>query len=69
MLSDISQRKILYDIMCIWYWLYVETKKKMTNTKKYTHWYREQTSGFQWREGRVEGQHSGRGWRTTNYYA
>ena len=30
--------------------------------------YREQTSGYQWGEGRMEGQDRGRGLRGTNYY-
>ena len=31
------------------------------------HRYREQTSSYQWGEGRREGQYSGRGFRDTNY--
>ena len=36
--------------------------------KKQIHRYREQTSGYQWREGSGEGQYKGRGLRDTNYY-
>ena len=35
--------------------------------KKQTHRDREQTSGYQWREGRGEGQHRGGELRGTNY--
>ena len=35
--------------------------------KKQTHRYREQTSGYQWGEGRGERQDRGRGLRGTNY--
>ena len=35
--------------------------------KKQTHRYREQTTGYQWGEGRAEGQDRGRGLRGTNY--
>ena len=35
--------------------------------KKQTHRYREQTSGYQWGEGRKEGQYRGRGLRGTKY--
>ena len=41
---------------------------KLVNiTKKQTHRYREQTSGYQWEEVSGEGQHRGRGLRGTNY--
>ena len=43
-------------------WKYVEPKKynKLLNiTKKQTHRYREQTSGYQWEEGKGEGQYMG----------
>ena len=35
--------------------------------KKQTHRHREQASGYQWGEGRREGQYSGKGLRGTNY--
>ena len=35
--------------------------------QKQTHRHREQTSGYQWGEGRCEGQDRGRGLRGTNY--
>ena len=66
MLSEISQRKTYTE----WYHLYVESKKynKVVNIakQKQTHSYREQTSGYQWGEGRTEGQDRGRGLRRTN---
>ena len=43
-------------------WKYVEPKKynKLLNiTTKQTHRYREQTSGYQWEEGKGEGQYMG----------
>ena len=54
MLSEVSQRKI----STILYHSHMESKKynKLVNiTKKKTHRYREQTSGYQWGEGRREG--------------
>ena len=36
--------------------------------QKQTRRYREQTSGYQWREGRKKGQDRGRGLKDTNYY-
>ena len=49
----------------------MESKKynKLVNIakKKQTHKYREQTSGYQWGEGRGEGQYRDRGIRGTNY--
>ena len=61
MLSEISQRKT----NTVWYHLYVESKKynKLVNIikTKQTHRYREETRGYQWGEGRGEGQDSGRG--------
>ena len=49
----------------------MESKKynKLVNItkKKQTHRYREQTGGYQWGEGRGEGQYRGRGLRGTNY--
>ena len=36
--------------------------------KKQTHRYREQTSGYQWGEGRREEQYKGKGLTGTNYY-
>ena len=36
--------------------------------QKQTHRYREQTSGYQWGEGRENRQDRGRGLRCTNYY-
>ena len=59
MLSEISKRKT----NTVWYHLYVESKKynKLVNKtkKKQTHTYREQISGYQWGEGRGEGQYRG----------
>ena len=41
----------------------------MSITKqKQTHSYREQTSGYQWGQGKGEGQYRGRLLRGTNYY-
>ena len=41
----------------------------MYRTKqKQIHRYRKQTSGYQWGEGRKEGQVKGMGLRDTNYY-
>ena len=68
MLSEISQteRQILYGIT-----YYVESKmyNKLVNItkKKQTHKYREQTSGYQWGE-RGEGQYTGEGVGSTNYW-
>ena len=36
--------------------------------QKQSHRYREQTSGYQWGEQSGEGQDTGRGLRSTNYY-
>ena len=36
--------------------------------QKQIHRYREQTSGYQWAEGRGEGQDRGRGLRVISYY-
>ena len=36
--------------------------------KKQMHKYREQISGYQWREEREEGKYRGKGLRGTNYY-
>ena len=36
--------------------------------KKQTHGYREQNNGYQWGEGREEGQYRGSGLRGTNCY-
>ena len=36
--------------------------------QKHTHRYREKTSGYQWGEGREEGQDKDKGLRDTNYY-
>ena len=36
-------------------------------TKKQTHRYREQTSGYHWGDGRGQGQHRDRGLRGINY--
>ena len=49
MLSEVSQTKT----NTVWYHLYMESKKynKLVNiTEKQIHRYREQTSGYQWRE-------------------
>ena len=43
-------------------------KLVMTTKKKQTHRYREQTSGYQWGEGRTEGIYGGKRLRDTNYY-
>ena len=41
----------------------------MNNTKqKRTHRYREQTSGYQWGEGKRQGQDRSKGLRGTNYH-
>ena len=60
-MKEIRQRKI--NTVC--YHLYVESKmyNKLVNItkKKQTHRYREQTSGYQWREGRAKGQYRGQG--------
>ena len=57
MLSDLSQKNKSYRNI-VWCHLYVESKKSSTlvnvTEKKWT--FREQTSGYQWREGRGEGQ-------------
>ena len=57
---------MLYDIT------YVECKdyNKLVNItkKKQTHGCTEQISGYQWGEGRGEGQYWGRGLRGRNYY-
>ena len=63
MLSEISQRKI----NTVQSQLYVKSKKynKLVNIteKKQTDRYKEQTSGYQWGEGRGDGQDRGRGLR------
>ena len=50
----------------------MESKKynKLVNItkKKQTHRYREQTSGYQWGEGREEGKHMAGELRGANYY-
>ena len=50
----------------------MESKKynKLVNItkEKHTHRHREQTNGYQWEEGRGEGQYRGRELRGTNYY-
>ena len=48
----------------------IEKYNKIVNItkQKQTHRFREQASGYQWREGRREGQDRGRGLRGTNYY-
>ena len=67
MLNEISQRKT----NAVWYHLYVEPAKYnilvSITEKKQTHRHREQTSGYQWGEGREEVQHRGRRVRGTNY--
>ena len=70
MLSEISQMEkdkyYMISLIC------VESKKenKLVNITKeiQTHRFREQTSGFQWGEGKGEGQDGGRGLRGINYY-
>ena len=68
MLSEISQRKT----NTVWYHLCVESKKynKLVNIrkKKQTHKYRDQASGYQWGEGKGEGQYRNRGSRGINHY-
>ena len=72
MLSEISKTKSF----CLTYMEYKSHTTYMWNLKKYnklvnttkkkqTHRYREQTSGYQWGEGKGEGHH--RGLRSTNY--
>ena len=39
-----------------------------TTKQKQTHRYKAQTTGYQWGEGRGEGQERGRELRGTNYY-
>ena len=55
-LNEISQ---MGKTNIVWYHLYVESKNysKQVNItkKKQTHSYREQTSGYQWGEGKEEG--------------
>ena len=50
----------------------MESKKynKLVNVtkQKQTHRYREQTSGYQWEDGREEGQDRGGGVRSTNSF-
>ena len=57
---------------CMILYLYVESKKdnKLANIteKKQSHRCREQTSGYQWGQGRGEWQYKDRGLRGTNYY-
>ena len=59
------ERQILYEVTYMW-----NLKKyiKLVNTakRKQTHSYREQTSGYQWGEGRREEQYRDRGLRGTN---
>ena len=68
MLSEISQTE---KANTVWHHLYVESKKKYNKlvnlTKKQIHRFSEQTSGYQWEEGRGEGQYRGRELRDTNY--
>ena len=50
LLNEISQQKI----NTVWYHLYVESEKynRLVNkTKRQTHRYKEQTSGYHWEEG------------------
>ena len=53
---------MLSDITSMW-----NLKTTLNITKKLTHRFREQTSGYQLGEGREEGQHRGRGIIGTNY--
>ena len=46
----------------------LKLKQIYTPKQKQTHRYRKQTSGYQWGEGRREGQDRGMGLRDTNYY-
>ena len=65
MLSEKDREKeILYDVTFMW--KQKQLKKGMHTTKtKQTHRYREQTSFYQWGEGRKEGQDRGRELRGT----
>ena len=40
---------------------------RLTDIKKQTHRYKEQANGYQWEEGRWEGQYRDRGLSGTNY--
>ena len=60
MLNEISQT----ETNIVWYHFYVEFWKysKLVNiatTTKQVHKYTEQSSGYQWREGKREGQYEG----------
>ena len=46
----------------------IQNKWMNITKQKKTHRYWEQTSGYQWGEGRGKGQDKGRGLRGTNYY-
>ena len=61
------ERQILYDITYMWN---LKKYNKLVNItkKKQTHRYREQTSGYQWEEGRGEGQYRSRELSDANYY-
>ena len=52
-LGEVSQRKILYDITCMWN---LKNYNKLVNIikKKQTHIYRKQITGDHWGEERVE---------------
>ena len=63
-LSEISQRRTnMISLVCGIKKINQQTQQQ----KKQTH--REQSSNYQWAEGRGEGQDSGRRLRCTNYYA
>ena len=64
--NEISQRKI----HTVWYQIFVESKKynNIRKKKKHTHRYREQTSGYQWREGKKVGQYQCRELIDSNYH-
>ena len=64
-MKEVRERQILCDIT------YMDSKKynKLVNItkKKQTHRYREQTSSYQWGEGRRERKYRVRGLRGTSY--
>ena len=68
MLSEISQtEKEKYCMISLTFGIY-KIKLVSITKQKPTHRYREQTSGYQWGEGKGEGQDRSRGLRGTNYY-
>ena len=56
-------------ITLLYTWNYhIIVNKLYFNLKKQTHRCREQTSGYQWGEGWVEGKYKGMGLRGTKYF-